>query len=162
MAALLGYLRTLQRTTGVAISVVHHARKNASPSGGAGYSLRGSSDVYAWLDSFIYLQRRRMRLMLSVEHRSAPGLDPLDIDLVESGNGPHLELLAPTSADFVADPLHVQILEVLAKSTAPVTAERLRLTLQVRNQRVVEALRKLVTEGQITRTHNGYSPSLKH
>jgi hypothetical protein len=164
MAALLGYLRTLQRATGVAISVVHHARKNPSPSGGAGYSLRGSSDVYAWLDSLLYLQRRRKRLMLSAEHRSAPGLEPLDVDLIESSDGPHLELLASTPDDSSpsADPLHSQILELLSKSMDPVTADRMRATLQVRNQRVVEALRRLAADGQITRLQNGYSLSLKH
>src|SRR5437899_7914666 len=38
IAALLGYLRTLQRKTGTAIGLVHHSRKNTSASGGAGYS----------------------------------------------------------------------------------------------------------------------------
>jgi len=45
IAALLGYLRMLQRQTGVAVALVHHVRKNVSPTGGAGYSLRGSSDL---------------------------------------------------------------------------------------------------------------------
>src|SRR5437870_340514 len=40
IAALLGYLRLLQRKTGAAIALVHHARKNVSANSGAGYSLR--------------------------------------------------------------------------------------------------------------------------
>lgn len=56
MAALLGYFRSLQRRTGVAIVLVHHVRKNFSGAT-AGYSLRGSGDLYAWLDSFLYLHR---------------------------------------------------------------------------------------------------------
>jgi len=47
IAALLGYPRLLQRKTGAAIALVHHARKNVAANGGAGYSLRGSSDLYA-------------------------------------------------------------------------------------------------------------------
>ena len=50
IAALLGYLRLLQRKTAAAIALVHHARKSVSANGGAGYSLRGSSDLYAWVD----------------------------------------------------------------------------------------------------------------
>jgi len=38
IAALLGYLRLLQRKSGAAIALVHHSRKNVSASGGAGYS----------------------------------------------------------------------------------------------------------------------------
>ncbi|OLE86075.1 MAG: hypothetical protein AUG08_15705 [Acidobacteria bacterium 13_1_20CM_2_55_15] len=51
IAALLGYPRLLQRKTGAAIALVHHARKNVAANGGAGYSLRGSSDLYAWVDA---------------------------------------------------------------------------------------------------------------
>jgi RecA-family ATPase len=45
MAALLGFLRSLQRKTSMAIALVHHTRKNSAA---AGYTLRGSSDFYAW------------------------------------------------------------------------------------------------------------------
>jgi RecA-family ATPase len=63
IAALLGYLRALQRQSGSAIALVHHARKNVATHGGAGYSLRGSSDLYAWVDSFLYLRRHHGQLM---------------------------------------------------------------------------------------------------
>jgi hypothetical protein len=48
IAALLGYLRALQRKCNTAIALVHHVRKQVSSTAGAGYSLRGSSDLYAW------------------------------------------------------------------------------------------------------------------
>jgi len=160
VAALLGYLRALQRKTGVAIALVHHARKNISPAGGAGHSLRGSSDLYAWVDSFLYLQHRRHQLTLSAEHRSAPGLGPLPLQLVESslpGTGPHLKLISPATTDPSPseDPLLSQILDLLSK-TGPLTAEHLRSALQVRNQRVVEALRKLSTQGKVLPSAQGY------
>jgi len=157
MAALLGYLRTLQRQTGVAVLVVHHTRKQASPAG-AGYSLRGSSDLYAWVDSFLYLQRRRGQLTLSVEHRSAPGIAPLGFELVESSHGPYLQLTATMPADGSREPdtLPGRVLELLAKATEPVTADCLRSVLQVRNQRVVEALRALANTGQVIRLAQGY------
>jgi AAA domain/DnaA N-terminal domain len=163
MAALLGYLRGLQRQTGVAVLVVHHARKQASPAG-AGYSLRGSSDLYAWVDSFIYLQRRRGQLTLSVEHRSAPGLGPLGLELVESANGPYLQLTTTIPPGFSLEPdgLPRRILELLAKAAEPMTADRLRSILQIRNQRVVEALRSLAAAGQIVRLAQGYSINPTH
>jgi AAA domain len=90
IAALLGYLRILQRKTGAAIALVHHAKKNLSANGGAGYSLRGSSDLYAWVDSFLYLLRHHDQLMLSAEHRSASGAEPFALELANPESGPYL------------------------------------------------------------------------
>src|SRR5438046_9964316 len=88
IAALLGYLRVLQRKTGSALALVHHANKAVTAHGGAGYSLRGSSDLYAWVDSFLYLRRHHGQLMLSAEHRSASAPEPLALDLSHSECGP--------------------------------------------------------------------------
>ncbi len=161
IAALLGYLRRLQRKTGVAIALVHHARKNLSANGGAGYSLRGSSDLYAWVDSFLYLRRHRGQLTLSAEHRAAPGAGPLALELAESSNsgpGPYLKLspAANTGEPPRADPLVEQLLALLAQSSEPRTAESLRSSLQVRNQRLVEALRLLCQQGEVVRLPQGY------
>ena len=56
VAPLLAYLRELQRRYGVAVLVVHHARKGAA-NARAGQALRGSSEFHAWGDSNLYLRR---------------------------------------------------------------------------------------------------------
>src|SRR5438132_13042347 len=104
IAALLGYLRLLQRKTGAAISLVHHARKNVSANGGAGYSLRGSSDLYAWVDSFLYLRRHHGQLMLSIEHRSASAPEPLALELATPDAGPYLKLTSTIHAAGSSSP----------------------------------------------------------
>ena len=74
VAPLLAYLRELQRRHGVAVSLVHHARKGAGNIR-AGQALRGSSEFHAWGDSNLYLRRDGDdRIMLSVEHRAAPSI----------------------------------------------------------------------------------------
>jgi hypothetical protein len=157
IAALLGYLRLLQRKTGAAIALVHHARKNVSANGGAGYSLRGSSDLYAWVDSFLYLRRHHGQLMLSIEHRSASAPEPLALELANSESGPHLKLASAVHAESsLGDPLGEQILALLGQSREPRTADSLRSSLQVRNQRLVEALRQLVDQRKIVRLAQGY------
>src|SRR5260370_10873807 len=158
IAALLGYLRVLQRKTGVAIALVHHARKNVSASGGAGYSLRGSSDLYAWVDSFLYLRRHHGQLMLSAEHRSASGAGPLALELANVESRPYLRLAsAPNTSELATrDPLPEQILAVLGQSSEPRTAESIRSSLQVRNQRLVECLRQLSDQRKIVRLPQGY------
>jgi hypothetical protein len=170
MAALLGYFRTLQRKTGVAVALVHHARKaNVSPGAGAGYSLRGSSDLYAWLDSFLYLRKNRDQLTLSAEHRAAPSFGPLTLELAGSSSpdaGTYLKVVPAPHGDrsTAANPLPSRILQLLSDSPEPLTVETLRSKLQVRNQRVVEALRQLSSQGKVERLPQGYtikrSPSL--
>jgi len=156
IAALLGYLRTLQRKTGTAIGLVHHSRKNTSSNGGAGYSLRGSSDLYAWVDSFLYLRRHHGQLMLSAEHRSASGAGPLALELANAESGPYLRLASNASELVTRDPLPDQILALLGQSPEPRTAESIRSSLQVRNQRLVEALRQLIEQRKIIRLSQGY------
>lgn len=158
MAELLGHIRTLQRASGAAFAIVHHARKNGTHS--AGQSMRGSSDLYAFLDSLISLQRRHGRLSLSAEHRSAPGLGPLPLELVaESGQDqdPSLRLCTPSTAEPPAgDPLQERVFRLLLDSQDPLTTDSVRSALQVRKQRVLEALRALCENGQVLRDGNGY------
>lgn len=158
IAALLGYLRLLQRKTGAAIALVHHARKNVSANGGAGYSLRGSSDLYAWVDSFLYLRRHHGQLMLSAEHRSASGAEPLALELANPESGPYLKLASTIdpAESSSGDPLLEQILALLGQSSEPRTAESIRSSLQVRNQRLVEALRQLSDQRKVVRLPQGY------
>lgn len=161
VSALLGYLRSLQRRAGMAIALVHHVKKNSSPaSGGAGYSLRGSGDLYAWLDSFLYLRKNHDQLILSAEHRSAPGAGPFLLELAQSQTtGTHLKLLSPDSREDRPrnDTLPERILQLLSAATDPMTVETLRQALQARNQRVVEAIRQLSSQGSIQRTARGYT-----
>lgn len=164
MAALLGFLRSLQRKAGVAIALVHHSRKNPAASG-AGYSLRGSSDFYAWTDAFLHLQRRQGRLMLTAEHRAAPPFGPVALELVQPDGGhPHLALVADNPsilADSATHPgvdgsLSSRIFELLAESSGPLTVANLRARLRVRNQRLVQSLHQLMIQKQIQRTETGY------
>lgn len=158
IAALLGYLRVLQRKTGSAIALVHHARKNISAHGGAGYSLRGSSDLYAWVDSFLYLRRQHGQLMLSAEHRSASGTGPLVLELANAESGPYLRLASTPNPELAPrDPLPEQILALLGQSSEPRTTESIRSSLQVRNQRLVECLRQLSEQRRVVRLPQGYA-----
>jgi hypothetical protein len=159
IAALLGYLRFLQRNTGAAIALIHHIRKNVSHNGGAGYSLRGSGDLYAWLDSFLYLRMHQGQRTVSAEHRSAPSFGPIALELVQSESvGPHLKITSLNGNLTEKSPqegLASRILELLSAASGPLTIETLRSHLQVRNERVVETLRSLESEGKLLRSKNG-------
>jgi hypothetical protein len=161
VSMLLGYVRSLQRKTGAAIALVHHVRKNASPNGGAGYSLRGSGDLYAWLDSFLYLRMHQDQRTLSAEHRSAPAFGPMTLELVQSDLGASLKISSITAnpSESSQNDLASRIIELLASTPEPLTIDSLRSRLQVRNQRVVEAIRTLIAQGKIKRLARGLSLS---
>jgi len=161
VSTLLGYIRSLQRKTGAAIALVHHVRKNASPNGGAGYSLRGSGDLYAWLDSFLYLRMHQGQRTLSAEHRSAPAFGPIALELEQSDLGASLKISSIAANPLESSPndLASRIMELLTSSPEPLTINKLRTHLQVRNERVVEAIRSLTTQGKIKRLARGFFPS---
>ncbi len=161
VAALLGFLRSLQRRTGTAIALVHHVRKNVSATAAAGNSLRGSGDLYAWVDSFLYLRSHQDQRLLSAEHRSAPAFGPVALQLIHAAAGTYLKTAAAGLA--ISDPkdgeLSAKIVQLLSKAPAPLTIDNLRSHLQVRNQRVVEAIRELSAEGKVQRQARGFALS---
>jgi len=166
MAALLGYLRRLQRLTATAVLVVHHLRKGSNTTG-TGYNLRGSSDLYAWVDSFVSLQRRNDRVTISAEHRAASPLPPLPIELVhatEKSQAPWLRIrsqeLGPLEPD--QDRLRLSLLDVLRGAQRPLKTEELRQRLQVRKQRVTTILQDLCEKGLVLRLTGGYRSAPDH
>jgi len=163
VSVLLGYLRSLQRKTGAAIALVHHFRKSVSPTSAAGYSLRGSGDLYAWLDSFLYLRMHQGQRTLSAEHRSAPAFGPVDLELAQSTLlGTYLKVSSINNnppEPLQKNGLTYRILELLSSAPEPLTIDSLRSRLQVRNQRVVDALRALSAQGKIERHTRGFALS---
>ena len=156
VAALLGYLRDLQRAHALAVVVVHHARKNGGPTTG-GQSLRGSGDFFAWVDTAISLRRRHhQQIDLSVEHRAARAPTPVRLALVGAEHDLHLALVHAddTPADAGAAPadLDAAILRTLDQTaTGALPRPALRAALQVRNQRLGDALTRLAAAGALTR-----------
>jgi hypothetical protein len=156
VAALLGYLRAVQRAHDVAIIVVHHARKNGRSTGGL--NLRGSGDFFAWVDTALSLRRRQHTVVLSVEHRAAAAPDPVTLTLVGAESAMHLALV---TADASPDPttpgpardLDATILHTLDQAGADgLSRASIRATVRVRNERVGDALTRLAAAGQITRS----------
>lgn len=158
VSTVLGALRTLQREHGLAVLVVHHARK--SPATHPGQALRGSSDFAAWGDSNLYLARSGARRRLTLEHRSASAAAPLEIDLVAEP-APHLVVVSgeePADLDHgVVDDLAELVLHALREAEAPLTKADLRGLLQRRNEDVRVALDALYQRGLVRRGPSGWS-----
>ena len=160
VAPLLAYLRDLQRRHDMAVLVVHHARKGAG-NARAGQALRGSSEFHAWGDSNLYLRRDGDDLSLTVEHRAAPSLAPIMIELAQRGPALALEVVdrpEPTAPNPPAPSnLDDRIMAALAEAagTAMPFAD-LRALIRVRAATLYERLAALAAAGRIAKTDTGY------
>jgi hypothetical protein len=154
VAAILGYLRELQRTYALAVAVVHHARKTGGP---GGQSLRGSGDFFAWVDTALFLRRARQHRVLSVEHRAAGTPEPVTLALVGTELDLHLSIVVSEPPHVAATPsahadLDTAILDALDHAAPEGLARAaLRAVLRVRNERLGDALTRLAAAGDIAR-----------
>jgi AAA domain len=161
VAPLLAYLRELQRRHGVAVVVVHHARKGAGRLR-AGQALRGSSEFHAWGDSNLYLRRLGGprdggEITLTVEHRAAPAIPTVTLELTPRANALALEVVdrhtpppqAPASVD-------ARITAALADASRPLPFAELRVLCRVRTATLYQRLAALTADGRLVKSTDGY------
>ena len=151
IAPILSFLRNLQRRFDTAVVLVHHARKSAAAR--PGQALRGSSELHAWGDSNLYLRRRKGHITLTVEHRAAPGLNDVEIELADDGKGPALRLRRPAPDKALPEPhtAEQRIVEVLAEAEMPLSQAQIRKRAAARNATVSATLQQLIREGRVER-----------
>jgi hypothetical protein len=157
ISALLGFLRELQRQFNMAVILVHHMSKKHRAQ--LGQALRGSGDLHAFGDCNAYLVKNDKKLLLSVEHRFAPPLDPMKLDLVsnEDGNNTHLELASISNESQRDLPLTESVRLTLADADEPLTRVALRNILHVNNKRLGLALCDLENNRTVIRGPSGWT-----
>jgi RecA-family ATPase len=157
IAGLLSFLRELQRNHGVAVLLVHHARKDSRGSR-PGQALRGSSELHGWGDSNLYMRRHKNQLTLWTEHRAAPSLDPIPMELEQNGEALALSIQQKTiEKEETKNPTKTQkILQALEEQDQPVTLHRLREHCSMRTATVSELLKQLIEKGDVHHSPSGY------
>ena len=160
VAPLLGYLRELQREFHLAVLLVHHVRKRSGKDR-PGQALRGSSDLHGWGDSNLYLRRNGTHLILSVEHRAAPPIGDIALELHAEGPTVALEALdscadpAPPSAP-TALPAAERIVQAITEANGPLSAQEIRKRSHMRTATVCDTLAVLRDQGRILHGPEGY------
>ena len=151
IAPILGFLRNLQRRFHTAVLLVHHSRKSGATR--PGQALRGSSELHAWGDSNLYLRRRDHQIVMTVEHRAARGLNDIEIELADDGQGAALRLRRQVPVEAVPAPQTAEqrIVEVLAEAEKPLSQAQIRTRAAVRNATVSATLQELIREGRVER-----------
>jgi len=159
VAPLLAYLRELQRRHAISVLVVHHAKKGGARIR-AGQALRGSSEFHAWGDCLLYLRRMESQLTLTVEHRAAPSMPPIDLELAQRGESLALEIRA--AAQLTPEPpsptsVDEQIINALSDADHhPLSAAQLRALCSVRKATFYSRLEDLTRAGRLLRSPEGY------
>ena len=151
IAPILGFLRDLQRRFETAVLLVHHSRKSGATR--PGQALRGSSELHAWGDSNLYLRRRDNQIVMTIEHRAARGLNDIEIELADDGQGPALRLRrqVPDEAVPAPDTAEQRIVEVLAEAEKPLSQAQIRKRAAARNATVSATLQELIRDGRVER-----------
>jgi hypothetical protein len=155
IAPILAYLRDLQRRYQLAVIVVHHAKK-----GGAharqGQALRGTSEFHGWTDCALYLHRAQEKLLLTIEHRAAPGQASLPLSLSSSENTITLSIPDVPLASFPSSSPGQTIEHALAGAATPLSLRQLRDLCRLRTQTVTDTLSALVQSGRVLKSENGF------
>ena len=156
IAALLSYLRELQRQFQLAVLLVHHARKD-SQSSRPGQALRGSSELHGWGDSNLYMRRKGSQLTLSTEHRTAASRDHIPLQLAESGPVVALKVMDGASAEPEAPLTPTQrVRQALAQLQEPIPVQQLQKLCGIRTAKICSALAELSTQGEVISDARGY------
>ncbi|MGH6826623.1 AAA family ATPase [Methyloceanibacter sp.] len=156
VAPLLAYLRELQRRHGLAVLVVHHAKKGAGRQR-AGQALRGSSEFHAWGDSNLYLRRSGNDLSLTVEHRAAASPPGIALELLQNGAALALHVQESAAAKVpMPSTVDERINAALTGSNRAVPIAELRAHCRVRNATLYARLTELTARGHLVRDHDGY------
>jgi hypothetical protein len=161
VAALLSYLRELQRRFHLAILLVHHARKDSHASR-PGQALRGSSELHGWGDSNLYLRRQGSQLTLSTEHRAAPSQDHIPLQLTQAGSALALAALEKSLVQPPTDPTPIErVRAALSQLQEPVfSVQQLRKLCAIRTETLCAALEELTQQGELSRSSKGYQRNL--
>jgi len=172
VAPILANLRHLQRTYGIAIVVVHHAKKGASYAR-AGQALRGSSEFHAWGDCNLYMRRdNRENLTLSIEHRAEASISGIPLRLKAEGSVLSLQLdvdrgdpegtidhlgVAASATQSKSNAPEIKILKLLKESNIPLPMRALRDACGIRTASACAAVQALIKTGQVSYSGRGYS-----
>lgn len=156
VSRLLSTLTELQQAHDLAIVMAHHATKQGGRrSDMGGQDFRGSSDIYAWGDSNVFLRRKGHKFVLAAEHRAAPATEKWTMEAT-AGASPRLQIIedgridaGDEGAEGAALKLENDILDLLRSGAKSV--REVRATVKGGNERIGESIRKLEVAGRITR-----------
>ncbi len=90
--------------------------------------------------------------LMTVEHRAAPGLADIPIELADVGHGAALRLYQPADIPPERETPRQRIMQILADAGTPLSQTQIRQRAAARNATVSTTLHTLMADGRIERT----------
>ena len=118
--------------------------------------MRGSSEFHAWGDSNLYLRRNGDDLTLTVEHRAAPAMPAVTLELAQRANALALEVIDRRQPQTPPSSVDERITTALASAVHPLPFSELRGLCRVRTANLYERLAALTAVGRIAKSDLGY------
>ena len=110
-----------------------------------------------WGDSNLYLRRRDKQIVMTVEHRAAPGLNDIEVELADHGQGLALRLCRVVPAEAAPEPEtpEQRIVQALADAETPLSQRQIRERAATRATTVTDTLQTLIRERRVERSPGG-------
>ncbi len=120
----------------------------------------GSRRLRAWGDSNLYLRRDGDdRIILTPEHRAAPAMPSITLELNQHDNALALEPIhasEPSPANATPKSLDDRITAALAETGQPQPFTDLRARCRIRAATLYQSLTAMIANGSITKSPEGY------
>ena len=107
----------------------------------------------------MYLRRSNQELTLTVEHRAAPSLPPVALELAQRGEALALQLRTGATTTPPPTSIDERITQALLTAARPVPVAELRELCRIRNATLHERLTALTRSGRLLRDDHGYRPN---
>ena len=170
ISPVLNFLTAMQQKYACAILVVHHTRKDSAGGATDGQSLRGSSDLYGWGESFLYISKTKNGVRLVTEHRDEESDVELHLKLEPSAPSAVLAIdesidAAPTedAHPAVSKPSSQQRVIRGLSELGSASKTELRDHIQMKNETLVRTIDQLLQAGVVVKDSSAhYSLSASH
>jgi len=148
MAPLLTNLRNATADCGASLVIVHHTNKAMDGARRVnGNSLRGSSDLYGWLDAALYARTRKSGLKVHFESRYSMAPDPVKVQLLVDNDEACIEVTdGPAGSNDKAQ----QIVQLLQESVDGFTEREIRKQLKLSGTYFNRYVDSLMDSGSVT------------
>jgi hypothetical protein len=153
ISSILGAIRDLQTKHHCAILLVHHFRKPKGNgwSGNPENELRGSSDLFAWVDSLLtFTPCDETSLRVDGRHRNAPDLDPFYVSRCIEGDVARLSIQDQAPIEQGVKIIRARIIAFLEDQPGGSACKRAIIKgVEGHGQHKIAALQSLVEDGRL-------------
>lgn len=151
MSQALQGLKILTRA-GISIILIHHHRKQQAGSKLGFESVRGSSDIFAFVDCHIGVERNERKITLIQDKlRTDEEMKPISVDMITENKNVRFQYAGDADTYKQVDDEVLATIQLGTQSGAEITTDYIKTNCEYSGYALTNALKRLVAKGLITR-----------